>query len=240
MGTARHLIVTVEQVSKSPEGHLSRLALLVRNKAFQKHLVWVNVDETHHIHTAGQALYGLKAFRPAWGQLDELKILLPRKVRFHGYSATLPDHILLLVQQKIMKPNHTLIRVTSNRPNTTYATHQVVNNLEDLQNYECFLATLFSLASQPHVIIFVDDKDLTSKIARHLESCLPSTFCGQGIVRHYHSGMSELYLSRVHESFTSEEGTCRILVATSGQSVVSCLHLFNIEYFTHFIVSIRA
>lgn len=165
MGTARHLIVTVEQLFKSPEGHLSRLAMLFRNKTFQKHLVRVNVDETHHIHTAGQALYGLKAFRPAWGQLDELKILLPRKVRFHAFSATLPEHILLLVQQKIMKPNHTLIRVTSNRPNTTYATHQVVNNLEDLRNYECFLATPFSLASQPHVIIFVDDKDSTYKIA---------------------------------------------------------------------------
>lgn len=221
MGKYQHLLVTVEQLSKDSSGHFSRLGRIIRNKKYQKHIDRVNVDEVHHIRTAGEALYGLKAFRPAWGRVDEFKVLLPRGVRWHGFSAILPEHIMLLVQKKIMNPNFTLIRTTSNRPNTTYATHQIVNSIEDMRNYECFLAHPFSMAAQPHVLIFIDDQDLTLKMAKHLDSCLPVSLQGTGIVRHYHSGMSERFLSQAHEAFTLEEGNCRILVATSGQLVVS-------------------
>ena len=66
-GTARHLIVTVEQLFRSREGHLPRLYVLIRNQGFQKLINRVNVDEVHHVHTAGLPHYGLDAFRPAWG-----------------------------------------------------------------------------------------------------------------------------------------------------------------------------
>lgn len=221
IGKFRHLLVTVEQLFKDPSGHFSKLGRIIRNIKYQKHILRVNVDEAHHIRTAGEALYNVKAFRPAWGQLDEFKVLLPRKVRWHAYSATFPKHIMELVIKKIMNPNFTLIRTTSNRPNTTYATHQLVNTIEDLRNYECFLTHPFDMNAQPHVLIFFDDKDLTLKVAQHLDSCLPGPLQGKGIVKHYHSGMSERYLKQAHNAFTTEEGNCRILVATSGQSVVS-------------------
>jgi superfamily II DNA helicase RecQ len=233
IGKFRYLIVTVEQLFKDASGHFSRLGRTIRNKKYQKHIIRINVDEAHHIRTAGEALYNIKAFRPAWGQLDEFKVLLPRKVRWHAYSATFPKHIMELVIQKIMNPGFTFIHTTSNRPNTTYATHQLVNTVENLRNYECFLTHPFNLAThwQPHVLIFVDDKDLISKIAKHLETCLPEPLQGKKIIRHYHSGMSERYLTQAHEAFTSDEGNCRILVATSGQSVVSasplCTRVFN-------------
>ncbi|KAF4618102.1 hypothetical protein D9613_012643 [Agrocybe pediades] len=72
---------------------------------------------------------------------------------------------------------------------------------------------------QPHVLIFVDNKDLTNIIARHLDSQLPPEYRDRGVVRHYHSGMSEEYLRQTHEQFVKEDGLCRILVSTSGQSV---------------------
>jgi len=45
-------------------------------RAFQKLINRVNVDEVHHIHTAGLPHHGLDAFRPAWGRLDELNHFL--------------------------------------------------------------------------------------------------------------------------------------------------------------------
>ena len=222
MGRARHLIVTVEQLFKSSAGHFARLGHLIRNnRTFQRQLIRINVDEAHSIHTTGIPLYGLPAFRPAWGKLDELKVLLSNKIRWKAFSATFPHHILRTVEKKILKPDYVFIRVTSNRPNTIYATHQVQGSIEDPQNYECFLTKPFNFHSQPHILIFVDNKDLTSKIAQHLDASLPPEYSGHGIVKHYHSVMSEDYLEQTHESFVREDKICRILVATSGESVVS-------------------
>jgi superfamily II DNA helicase RecQ len=216
--------VTVEQLFKSPAGHFARLGFLIRRtKGFQHRIKRVNVDEAHCIHTAGLPLYGLPAFRPAWGMLDELKALLPTTVIWKAFSATFPPHILKTVTQKVLKPNYTMIHLTSNRPNTMYATHQVHGSLEDPRNYECFIQHPFDFKKQPHVLIFFDDKGLTKKVAQHLDEQLPPEFRGRGLVRHYHSGMSEGYLKHVHDSFVSEDGMCRILVATSGESVVSFL-----------------
>jgi len=224
IGLARHLLVTVEQLFKSREGHLPRLYFLVRNLFFQKKITRVNVDEAHSIYTAGTPLYGRDAFRPAWGRLDELKAILSHLTRWAGYSATLPPHILKVVEQKILRPNYVYIHVTSNRPNTLYATHQVTNSIEDLRNYECFLTRPFSLAQQPHVLIFVDDKDLASRIADYLESCLPYEHRKKKFAMHYHSKMSEFYLLTAYNEFTRPDGMCRILVTTSSNSVV-CLHI---------------
>jgi superfamily II DNA helicase RecQ len=75
-GRAWQLIVTVEQLFKSREGHLPRLAIFLRKQHFQRYVVRIVVDEAHNIHTAGLPLYGLDAFRPAWGRLGELKAIL--------------------------------------------------------------------------------------------------------------------------------------------------------------------
>ena len=56
-GTARHLIVTVEQLFKSKEGHFLRLYLLLRDTRFQKHIPQVVMY---------QAWLSLKAPALAW------------------------------------------------------------------------------------------------------------------------------------------------------------------------------
>ena len=162
-------------------GHLIR-----NNKIFQRQLIRINVDEAHSIHTAGIPLYGLPAFRPAWGKLDELKVLLSNKIQWKAFSATFPRHILRTVEKKILKPDYVSIRLMSNHPNTIYATHLVHGNIEDFQNYECFLMKPFDFHSQLHILIFVDNKDLTSKIARCLDASLPTEYRGRRIVKHYH------------------------------------------------------
>lgn len=106
------------------------------------------------------------------------------------------------------------------RPNYIYATHRVVDSIEEPRNYGFFLTNPFNLKTQPRILIFFDSKQLTSEITKHPDSQLPPEYRGTGIVRHYHSGMSDLYLQITHDEFTKDEGRCNILCATAGESVV--------------------
>ena len=73
-------------------GHLPRLARLIQqDRLFRKRIVHIN--EAHFIYTAGAELYGLPAFRPAWGQLGEVRIKLGKVVAFQALSGTQPAHI---------------------------------------------------------------------------------------------------------------------------------------------------
>lgn len=220
---AQLLIITVEQIFRTPEGHFPRMAVLLQQPAFQNLISRFCVDKAHSFYTAGFALYGLLAFLPAWRRLHELKASLRPSIPWHFYSATFPPHILDLIKDKLLRPGFDYIHVTSNRPNTIYATHQVENSIEDIRNYECSLKSPFNADLQPHVLIFFDDKKLTTKVEAHLESCLPPEERGKGIIRYYHSSMSKDYLEKVHEDFISPTRTCKILIATSGESLVSNL-----------------
>jgi hypothetical protein len=114
MGRARIIIITVEQLFKLHEGHLPRLAIFIRNLRFQKHIAWVIIDEGHNVHTAGLPHYGLDAFRPARGRLDELKVILPQSVCWTLLSAMFPPHICATVEKKILCPGYDAIHITSN------------------------------------------------------------------------------------------------------------------------------
>jgi superfamily II DNA helicase RecQ len=111
---------------KSREGHLPRLGILLRNNHFQRRVIRIIVDEAHNVHIAGLPRYGIDAFRPAWGKLDELKAILLQMTRWTACSATFTRLALRTVETKIMRSNYVSIHLTSNRPNTVYATHQVV------------------------------------------------------------------------------------------------------------------
>jgi hypothetical protein len=131
-------------------------------------------------------------------------------------STTFPLHIHATVEKKLLQPGFISVHITSNRPNTVYTVHKVINSIEDFQNYKCFLALLFALGSQPCVLIFVDKKELVCWLAVYLDLCLPTEHQDKGIVRHYHSMMLQKYLQIAHEAFTMPTGNCCVLVATSG------------------------
>ena len=146
---------------------------------------------THCIHMAGLPLYGLNTFHPAWGMLNELKALLVNDVIWKVFSATFPPHILKTVMQKVLKLDCIKIQLMSNHPNTMYTTHKVQGSIEDPRNYKCFPQHPFNFDTQPHVLIFFDDKVVMKKVTEHLDDKLPHEHCGWGVVQHYHSGMSE-------------------------------------------------
>ncbi|KAF9039932.1 P-loop containing nucleoside triphosphate hydrolase protein [Panaeolus papilionaceus] len=173
-GSARHLIVTPEQLFRTYSGHFPHLSILLRKYPVQKHLARINVDEVHFLHTAGVGHYGLGAFRDRYDKLDSLKAILPSTTRY--------------------------IYITSNRPNTTYATHRVVKGIDELSNFRCLVLPerTFSVATQPRTLIFVDNRTQTRHIAHYLNSLIPANLRDK--------------------AFTHPHGVCRIMVATSNQA----------------------
>ena len=67
-------------------GHLPRLARLIQqDRLFRKRITRVHVD--------GVELYGLPAFRPAWGRLGKFRIKLGKGVVFQALSGMQPAQI---------------------------------------------------------------------------------------------------------------------------------------------------
>ncbi|KAJ8083509.1 hypothetical protein PM082_009383 [Marasmius tenuissimus] len=218
LGSAQHLVITVEQLFKNDGGHYTRLGRYIRDHSvFKRAVRRVFVDEAHNVRMAGSELYGSPAFRPAWGKLGELKNHIPKSV-WQGFSATSPPHIMSAIENAFLKPNYTIIRSCLNRPNLTYATHCVVGSLSVLENYECFLTAPFDFDQQPSVLLFFDNSELAKAVADHVDSRLPPQWQGKGVAQHYHSMMSKEYCEKTHERFVNPKKAGKILCATSAEA----------------------
>ncbi|KAJ7589324.1 hypothetical protein C8J56DRAFT_744940, partial [Mycena floridula] len=78
---------------------------------------------------------------------------------------------------------------------------------------------LYSAVTQPRVLIFCENSSEVFNVAQHIDHCLPPELRKTGIVLHYHGSMSLPYLDGAHKAFIMPGGQCRILVATSGESM---------------------
>ncbi|KII95827.1 hypothetical protein PLICRDRAFT_26163 [Plicaturopsis crispa FD-325 SS-3] len=214
------LIVSPEQLGML-DGHLPRLALLLNKPRFVANIKRVHVDEAHTIYTAGISKHGEPAFRPAWGTLDVLRILLQRGTPFQLLSATLPDHILRISKEKTMiSPDCFEARMSTNRPNITYATLELRDGAHNLSNLDFLIPTDYTESMGPlsKTVVFHDSKPECSNACIHLNDLLPPELRDTGVIMHYHSGMSRVYLDPLFADFASPTGRCRILCATSCAS----------------------
>ena len=219
------LIIQPEQL-QSFEGHLPRLAQALRNRHFAKHVKRVHVDEAHTIYTAGIPLYGLPAFRKAWGSLGELRLVLAKDTPFQALSGTFPKHIVDCVINKLQFPSsYVTVTLTSNQPNITYATYPLSGPLSNYQNLQFLIPNTgnqpFDIHLIPKMLIFHDDREEAAGAAKFLNTLCPEPLRHKRITKHYHSLMSGEYLEQTFQDFASPEGTTRILCATSGTSTVS-------------------
>ncbi|KAK7460975.1 hypothetical protein VKT23_008903 [Stygiomarasmius scandens] len=224
INTARHIITTAEQLQKSSDGHWTQLGLLIqRNPQFRNRIARMNIDEIHTIFFAGTERYGIPAFRKAWGSFGELRITLPKSIRMHGFTATCPPHVQKAIEDSCLRSDRILIKTTVNRPNTIYARHCVVKGFDQLRNFDCFIRNPFTpdkpLSYQPRILLFFDDSNQALKIACYLNRICPQRYRNTGFVRHYYSMMSSEYLEKAHSEFTTADGPCRILCATSAESL---------------------
>ncbi|KAJ7506368.1 P-loop containing nucleoside triphosphate hydrolase protein, partial [Mycena galericulata] len=216
-GEIQHLIVQPEQF-RPTNGHLPRIAKLLRNRVFASKVSRVAIDEAHNIYTAGAVINGRPPFRPAWGALGELRAWIPKNTSIQALSATIPDYIHRVIRQNLaFSSNSVTIRVSINRPNIIYATHRLIDGRNNMKNIDCIIPQPFHPPMRlPKLVIFHGEKAETSNFAQYLNSRLPSAFQKLGICAHYHSDMSPEYLEQTYDSFASSDGTVLILHATAG------------------------
>ncbi|KAK6996088.1 ATP-dependent DNA helicase hus2/rqh1 [Favolaschia claudopus] len=133
-------------------------------------------------------------------------------------SATVPSHIFNHINSSLaLRPNPTVIRVSTNRPNLVYARHILVNGRHDLRNLDMIVPAAFHPPMRlPTLLIFFGVKIETSAAAQYIDSRLPDGLRGTGICRHYHAEMSRQYLDQVYSDFADPEGRTLILCATAG------------------------
>ncbi|KAG2144383.1 P-loop containing nucleoside triphosphate hydrolase protein [Suillus bovinus] len=173
-GKFAHLIVSPEQLSMF-NGHLLCLARLLRqNCTFTQHIKHVHVDEAHNIYTAGLPHHGEEAFRPAYGKLGELHVLLCKEITFQALSATLPHHILSTVQCELMfLSDHISLALSTNHPNITYATTPIIGGLCNFHNFDCLIPDNYAPPMMiPKMLIFYDNKK-EAAAAAYNDSRLP-------------------------------------------------------------------
>ncbi|THV02963.1 P-loop containing nucleoside triphosphate hydrolase protein [Dendrothele bispora CBS 962.96] len=211
-------IVTPEQFFRNPQGHDSSFGKIVRKHPFRRQIRLTVVDEAQFIHTYGLPHYGMKAFRDAYGQLNDIKVLFGLAIPWAAMTATATYHILKTIEKRVLRPSYLHLRTTSNRPNIMYASHCVPGQIDQLENYKCFLSSPFDFKTQKRVLIFRDNMNPAVAIADYLDSLLPPEYRDRGIVQHYHSMMSKGYQSDTHREFTESSGNCKIMVATAGES----------------------
>lgn len=225
IGTAQHLIITAEQLFKSNSGHYSRMAFLICEYPFCQRITHVNVDEAHFIHYAGMERFGIVPFRPCWGRLLEFKMRLPPSVQYHAFTATCPLHVQKTIEDSLLGPDYSLLKLCINRPGIVYARHCVKGSFANMENYCCFLKPLLPTSTsqdQPQTLVFFENSTLARNIAKFLNQNTAPQFRGTNFARHYYSMMLPTYLEIMHSEFTKEDGSCRILCATSGESTVCC------------------
>ena len=158
-GPVQVIVTTPEQLFHLAEGHLMCLGSLIHNHCFCKRIRAIVVDKIHLLYTCGIPLHGLDAFRPVYGRLNEIKALFGQ-TPWLLLTATPPTYMLKTIESKVLSLTYICISVSSNCPNTTYATH-CIDDIKNWDNYKCFICQPFDLVTQPCVLIFIQSAEGT-------------------------------------------------------------------------------
>lgn len=222
-------IIAPEQIIADPT-QMPRFGRAIRkNKAFNRSISHVYVDEAHVIASAGvPGASSEDPFRPAYGGLDKFRPLLSHSTSVSALTATATPYVEALIKIKLaLRPNLVKIIGPLNRPDLTYATLDIVDSPSNFKNVEFLVPPKYQPgdALEP-TLIFFDTQNMSREVARYLNVFFGPDHRGQSIVRHYHSGMSKEYLQQTYDSFASDTGSCMIFCATKGASTV-CILLLN-------------
>ena len=205
------VLISPEQLGRV-DGHQTRFSRLVETDSkFRKKIRRIFVDEAHNIRTAGLDLYGLSAFRPAWGKLGYLRKQLGHGVPCLALSGTIPPHIETSICKSLHfhKDDMFSIKATANRKNITYLTYPVFGGLSNFVNLRFLLplvVTAIRRGDIPKAMIFHDNRTEANNAAIYLASHLPEDL--QDAVAHWHSWMSEEYCDRTREDFQKPDSIC--------------------------------
>ncbi|KAI0039962.1 hypothetical protein FA95DRAFT_1585165 [Auriscalpium vulgare] len=239
----RNLILTSPEQCKPIDGHPTRLYRLHQERAFLARICRLIVDECHLCVLWGLSLAKAIAFRPAWGKISDLRAKI-KTTPVLALTATAPPRILSALPVALGLKDPVIVKTTINRPNQSYAVLPIVDNYTNFNNLRFVLPTsnggpdalLDFLKRTKKTLIFMDNKDHLSAALYTLYNCLPACLRPHlrrlGLIKLYHSDMSQKYLDNTYRSFDkssieslsdldllhAENVFCRILLATSGAS----------------------
>ncbi|KAG2137774.1 hypothetical protein BD769DRAFT_1664002 [Suillus cothurnatus] len=217
-GAFRNLIVAPEQFF--PEGgHISRLALMLKDQNFIKRIRFFFIDEAHFIITAGEPKPGKKfAFCTAYGKLAEVLLQLPVDVLVALFLATLPQEMLQRIIKSLNLPRDLMdtFMLTTNCPNVSHAVIPMVDSIKNFSNLDFLVSKPFHppISYPPKSLIFIDHKLSTAAVARYLNTRLPEAVRRVFKFRHLHSSMSMEHNEMVFDEFRKPDGLVQGIVAT--------------------------
>ncbi|KAF6761994.1 II DNA helicase [Ephemerocybe angulata] len=191
------LVVQPEQLSMH-QGHWPKFARMIRKNRFTKHINYVHVDEAHFIHIAGINRHGLNAFRPAWGNLTQFRLKMPKRVHFQSLSGTQPAHIKKTIRKHLLFEEKKLHCRLDNLHFTTPDPSAPWPDDYQLEKGMIFHQTIEGCTAA----------------AKHLNQRLPSSMQEKGVIRAFHAGMSKDYREQVMKDFRDPDGVCRQLHVT--------------------------
>lgn len=197
--------------------------MITANRTFTQMIRILHVDEAHFIYSAGMEHYGLPAFRSPWSRLGEVRIKLRKDLTVQALSGTQPPHIKKVIQKSLLFNDSKLcsIKLSSNRPNTAYATHPITGDLSDFRNLDFLVPDPYPDGYVlPKTLVFHDSIDGATGAARYTRRRLPEHLRNKGTIKHYHGRMSKEYLTDTFDDFSKPDGNCRILHAMEGASTV--------------------
>jgi superfamily II DNA helicase RecQ len=133
----------------------------------------MSVDEAHVIASAGlTGDNGEAPWRPTYGNLDSFRLLLPTTASVSALTATANSYVDSVITKKLnLRPNTVNISGSLNRPNITYATLDIVDNLSNFNNLNFLVPATFHppMLLQP-TLVFFDSQSMARDVARHLNS----------------------------------------------------------------------
>lgn len=208
----------------------------MRKRQFYSKINFMIVDECHYVEIWGLTDGPRVPFRPAWGDIGRFRTRLGVQVPLLGLSATVNSQSLARIQESlhINATNSTVLRLSLNRPNLTYA----VLPLPFSTTPWTALDFLIPLSQSPETIarilrktiIFFDDCLATSSAVTYLRARLPAALQDTKLIAEYHSQMSQEYLAQTMKEF--RDGVVLIMCCTSSASNVR-MSVFTCSFGSH-------
>ena len=160
------------------EGHLTHFRRAIhKNKRFNQSILHVSVDEAHVIASACMpGDNGESSTWPAYNGLDSFQVLLSNSTSFLALSATVNPYVDTVISKKLaLRLNTVKLCSSSNRPNMTYATIDVVDSLANFNNLNFLVLQSYHppMLQQP-TIVFFNTQNMAHNGVQYINSRYPA------------------------------------------------------------------
>jgi len=186
---------------------------VIEKNAFRERLTLICIDEVHSIWRNGE-------FRPEFNKLGDIRDYLP-KVPICAMSATLPPHVMALVQKVLdMQRPTKLITCPGRKANLDILIREQPSRTQ-VQALDCLIPeTIQNIHEIPKTLVFVDSVRKALQIAKRLRNILsvrmPDSRPAR-VIRAYYSSIDAKKKKETRNLL--ENGESRIVVCTDSMSL---------------------